>query len=118
MPKFLRKFESTAYVNNNSIEIAGNALCYTKSMDFLNRITDKLSALTVALKKQFETLRNQIRSPARGAVLASVTVRTIPLGVKYEYLIYIQQYGPPPDGIFNEDYLTIIRREHGIITSI
>ena len=99
MPKFIRQLGSTAYVNNDTIEIAGNALCYTKSMDFLNRITDKLSALTTALKTQFETLRNQIRTPARGAVLASVTVRTLPLGVKYEYLIYIQQYGPPPDGI-------------------
>jgi hypothetical protein len=36
------------------------------------------------------------------------------LGIKYEYVEYIKQYGPPPDGIFNEEKLAAIRIELGI----
>jgi hypothetical protein len=115
MPKLLRKLPSTAYVTNDTIQATGNALCYTKSLDFLGNLANKLSELTNSLKTQFDTLRNQIPSTTGGTILASVTIRSPPIGIRYEYFEYITRYGPPVDGIFNPDYLTVIRRELGIV---
>ncbi len=115
MPQYLKKLPSTAYVTNDTIRAVGNALCYTKAMDFLGNLANKLSELTSSLKQQFEALKNRIVTPARGPVLASITVKPPPIGIKYEYFEYVKRYGPPVNGIFDEGYLELIRRELGIV---
>ncbi len=115
MPRFITRPGSTYYLADSTIDHVGNELCYTKSMDFLETLSGKLKELTDALKIQFDDLRKQITVKARGPVLASVVAKTIPVGVKYEYVMYIKEYGPPVNGKFDENLLEGLRRQLGIV---
>lgn len=115
MPRYLEKPKGTAFLDDATLRDVSNAICYTKAMNFLDTIANKLKQLVISLKNQFERLKRQVVTRAQGPILASVTVRTIPLGVKYEYVEYIKRYGPPTNGIFDENLLIGLRNELGIV---
>ncbi len=55
-----------------------------------------------------------------GLVLAEIKNEVEPAGIKMEYIYYIQRYGPPKGGKFDETLLELIRAEirAGLITLV
>lgn len=115
MPRYLTRPGNTAYVCNSSTDMC-DAYCSAKTLSFFDILSDKLVLMAESINDQFEYLKKNIYVPAEGAVLASITMKPPPLGVKLEYIEYIKRYGPPTDGIFNEGLLQSLRTELGIIT--
>jgi hypothetical protein len=67
--------------------------------------------MTNSLKEQFEELKkNQGPIDTKGILLVNVEV-SANVSFRYEYVIYIQRYGPPTNGIFDPIYLDLIRAE-------
>ena len=52
------------------------------------------------------------------AFIVKVDATTIPVLPKMEYFLYIQRFGPPPTGIFDEQALDILRLELGMIREL
>jgi hypothetical protein len=86
------------------------------SLNFFTKLTEKMVIMVKSLKQQFEECRKQITTKAKGFLLAEVEVKTAPLNVKYEYIEYIKRYGPPTNGVFDEDKLKKLRTELGLDT--
>jgi hypothetical protein len=85
--------------------------CCPSSTKFLDTLTDKLIAMATALQTRIAELES--RPPPgqqRGVIFANVDVSER-VGVKFEYIIYLQRYGPPIAGIFDPIYLDLIRAE-------
>jgi hypothetical protein len=89
----------------------GNCCC-PSSTKFLETLTSKLVDMTESLKKQFEDLQANCQKPSnyRGLTLVSIEVKGSAT-IKYEYIIYLQRYGPPTNGQFDPIYLDLIRAE-------
>ena len=85
-------------------------------MNFLDTLTNKLLAMTESLQKQFDECVRPAQSGGgeRGVYLAKIDTPKMVLGVKYEYILYIQRYGPPENGIFDETIIGKLRAELGI----
>jgi hypothetical protein len=93
---------------------SGSGCCVCPSQTtFLTTLADKLKAMVESLQKQFEELRNKAITYGEGAILASVD-SSAAVGVRIEFIIYIQRYGPPTDGIFDTELLDEIRREYNL----
>ncbi len=68
--------------------------------------------MTDALKLQFENLRLEaLARSAEGPIMASITAPSLNLGIKFEFVQYINMYGPPPDGKFDPVILEQIRQD-------
>jgi hypothetical protein len=64
-----------------------------------------------SLKEQFaylESHSNANQQMAKGVIIAEIAVRAN-VNVRWEYVIYIQIYGPPARGQFDPVYLDQIR---------
>ncbi len=112
MPRFINKNLATI----NGAIVSGSdlypALYSAKSVEFFSTLSDKLVGMTESLKRQFEALRLEaLGRQAQGPVLASIDAPKMTLGVKYEYIEYINRYGPPADGKFDAALLAAIRQE-------
>lgn len=112
MPRFINKNIATL---NGSV-VSGSdlypALYSAKSVQFFSTLSDKLVSMTESLKAQFNALRIEaLGRSAEGAIFASITAPKLTLGVKYEYIEYINRYGPPADGKFDAGLLATIRQE-------
>jgi len=71
-----------------------------------------------SLKEQFAYLeKNSNQQMGKGVLLAS-TIVSARVSIKYEYIVYIEVYGPPIGGKFDPVYLERIRQqiEDGTIT--
>jgi hypothetical protein len=115
MPSYIVRNSSTsaAYGTERSGE------CCPSAVKFFGNLTDKLLNMAKSLKTQFEELRkNQGCHKTQGAILASVDVPVMNIGVKYEYIEYIKRHGPPIDGVFDNILLEAIRQELGITNTI
>lgn len=110
MPYFIAK-NSTLY---------NSRVCSTScpsAKKFLYNLADKLTTMTKSIDAQIKKIIHDCetgKEKAQGAVLTDIDTPKYTIVVKEEYLIYIRRYGPPENGIFNEDYLNIIRRELNI----
>jgi hypothetical protein len=83
------------------------------SITFFSKMSEKLLNMVKSLKKQFEAC-SKPTTQAKGAILAQIDTPQMVLGVKIEYLEYIKRFGPPSDGIFEENKLKQLRAELGI----
>ena len=96
-----------------------NNCCCPSSTKFLEKLTTKLIDMTTSLKQQFEDLKNNQKEfmgpPAPR--LVEITVNTN-VSVRRVYYLYLQRYGPPVNGIFDPDYITLLQAEldAGVIT--
>ena len=66
-----------------------------------------------SLKVQFAELKADTKGTlqkAQGAILSEIKVQG-GIVTKYEYIVYIQQYGPPIAGKFDPVYLERIRND-------
>lgn len=111
MPRFINK--NIASLNG---VISGSdlypALYSDKSVQFFSTLSDKLVTMTESLKLQFENLRIEaLARSAEGPIFASVVAPVLNLGVKGEYIQYINLYGPPADGKFDPILLERIRQD-------
>ena len=89
----------------------GGGCCCPSSTKFLDTLTDKLIEMTKSLKQQFsELVKPRPANGARGVFLAEVPVSAT-VNIKEEFIIYINRYGPPINGIFDPIYLDLIRAE-------
>jgi len=73
--------------------------------DFYIQIIDEM-LLTIEAIKQFSADRD------RGTALFSANIGINTVETKFEYMIYIDIYGPPPLGQFNEAVLAKIRKDY------
>lgn len=91
---------------------AGGAnCCCPSSTKFLETLTDKLIAMTQSLKQQFkDCMATPSANKGRGIILVNIEVNA-KVRFKYEYVLYVQRYGPPVNGIFDPVYLDLIRAE-------
>jgi hypothetical protein len=89
----------------------GTNCCCPSSTNFLATLTDKLYLMAQSLKEQFAYLESHSTSTqqmAKGVIIAEIAVKAR-VDVKWEYVIYIQMYGPPVKGQFDPVYLDQIR---------
>jgi len=87
--------------------------CCPSSTVFLDTLTTKLLAMTRSLQKQFEDLEKNQQPPSigpRAPRLAQISVSAT-VSVKYAYYIYVQRYGPPVNGKFDQLYIDLINAE-------
>jgi hypothetical protein len=107
----------------SGIDIQNGDLCSAyysaKSIPFFDTLAGKLLVMVQSLKEQFQELKTiAYKNVASGPFLASIEVTPPPIGVKYEYIEYINRYGPPADGIFDPVILNSLRIELGITTTV
>ena len=87
--------------------------CCPSSTVFLDKLTTKLIAMTRSLQQQFEDLKKNQKPPSTGPRaprLAEIKVSAV-VSVKYAYFIYVQRYGPPVNGRFDQVYIDLINAE-------
>ncbi len=114
MPRLITSIDKANY-SMTSGSVANDTQNQT-SIEFFATLSDKLVLMAESLKEQFDDLRKQVNAEfAKGAVLASIVAPKMSLGVKQEYIEYIKRFGPPPDGVFDEAILILLRAELGII---
>jgi hypothetical protein len=91
---------------------AGDNCCCPSSTKFLSELTNKLVDMTQSLKQQFADLQAMCDAgvKGKGELFATIEIAGT-LKPKYEYLIYLNRYGPPINGIFDPIYLDLIRAE-------
>ncbi len=97
---------------NGTRNPADNCCCPSSTL-FLSNLTNKLAEMTQALKQQFADLQANCHATgtkATGPIFAQIQVAGT-IKPKYEYLIYLQRYGPPINGVFDPIYLDLIRAE-------
>jgi len=106
---------STGIINNNGNGTNPNTSmcgCYCpSSTTFLSTLTDKLLEMAQSLKEQFAALEansNSTLQKAKGVIIAEITTQGS-ITTKWEYVLYIQIYGPPVQGQFDPVYLELIR---------
>lgn len=110
MPRFIDKNSATL----NGITVTGSdlypALYSAKSVEFFSTLSEKLVLMTESLQVQFDVLRKEaLARTAAGPIMGSVVAPKMTLGVRGEYVEYINRYGPPADGKFDEALLAAIR---------
>lgn len=89
-----------------------DAYCDTKFIGFIDELTTKLYKVVNKVKDDMATLRDAANGRcANGAILAEITPPKETLGVKREYIIYLERYGPPTNGIFDPALLSSIKAE-------
>ncbi len=65
-----------------------------------------------SIKQQFESIEN--RNMEGGIVLARAVLEPPPISAGAEYFEYVNRYGPPINGIFDESLLALVRKDLGI----
>lgn len=83
--------------------------------------TELISFLVKALQPTVSTMIDVVRAEMlkdAPTYLVKADLETIPVLPKVEYFIYVQRYGPPPTGIFDEQALDQIRLELGLIKAL
>lgn len=81
---------------------------------FFGTLATKLLDMAESIQQKMESLKHQVCAPSRGFLLAEIEAPRMILGVKYEYIEYIKRFGPPDNGIFDEERLKALREELGI----
>ncbi len=122
MPVYFTPISSTKPTATGQTQGTGsnaqnNSCCCPSTTKFFQELANKLKEMTLSLKEQFSKLQ---APPTSGLVLAEIKNEVEPAGIKMEYVYYIQRYGPPPAGKFDETLLDLIRAEirAGLITLV
>jgi hypothetical protein len=125
MPLYLQRGKVDARALSQSLIGAGinvqddlcEAYCNTKFIDFIDQLASKLHDAMIVQRDLIDRLQDEANARVgQGAILASITVPPQTLGIKYEYIEYINRYGPPSNGEFDNNLLNAIRIELGLST--
>lgn len=87
--------------------------CCPSTTKFFEDLVDKLEEMTKSLKQQFYEL-STVNNDGRGLILAEAEVKMPKIVVNQIYFIYVQRFGPPIEGKFDETLLDQLRAELGI----
>lgn len=105
MPVFITRTTDSGVVTN---------YCRDTSL-FFSKLAQKLLDMSIAIDKRIEKIKSEAYcKPGEGVFLASIEAPVMTVAIKYEFIEYIKQYGPPVDGKFDEEKLQLIREELGI----
>jgi hypothetical protein len=103
-------------INNNNNNNNNNCCC-PSTTTFFETLVNKLEEMVISLKVQFSELKTVIppsNRPNKALVIAEATVSAVPFIVRQEYMLYMQRFGPPQSGIFDETLLAGLRKELGL----
>ena len=82
---------------------------------FFSKLASKLLIMSETISQRMEEMKkNMCHKSERGVLLASIEAPVMTIAIKYEYIEYIKEYGPPTEGKFDEVKLTNIRNKLGI----
>jgi len=93
-------------------EMSKSFIKYNNSGTFVNFL---VSALQPIVSTIIPIVKKEVDSQA--VYIAKAEVSAPVVRPKMEYFIYIQRFGPPSDGAFDEQALNIIREELGLPVS-
>lgn len=95
-------------------QISGNS--NQNTIQFFDSLSTKLLEMSEAVQKRIDDIKANCTAPqkTKGISLVSIDTPSMLLGVKVEYLVYVQRYGPPTNGVFDEKKLEQLRIELGI----
>jgi hypothetical protein len=97
-------------INNNN-----NDMNSRDTIVFFSKLASKLLTMSETISERMEEMKKHICAKSEaGVLLASIEAPVMTIAIKYEYIEYIKQYGPPPEGKFDEDKLIKLRKELGI----
>lgn len=106
--------QQTTTTTDPTTTSSSSSCCCPSTTTFLSTLVDKLYTMASRLKDQFDALEAKTqRTPQRGIIFAEIDT-SVGVSIKYEYVIYIEKYGPPIDGIFDETLLAQIRAEMAV----
>ena len=93
--------------------------CDDNSMDlntafFFNQLATKLLEMSQSVQERLEAARKNCNQQQSGFLFASIDTPQMAISVGTEYILYVQQFGPPPNGKFCPEKLQQIRIEHNI----
>lgn len=117
MPLYLQLYPNNSAGFSNFCCTSSNIKC-SSAINFLDTLSSKLLDMANSLQQQFNECKQVTSTQEAGFILASIDAPKMTLGVKYEYIVYIQRNGPPPDGIFDETILAQLRVELGITSGL
>jgi hypothetical protein len=101
---------STLKVNNDQC----STIC-KDTTKFFGTLANKLLNMAEKIHDKIEKLKTEVcLRPQKGFVFAEIDAPKMVLGVRYEYVEYVRRYGPPENGVFDEERLEVIRSELGI----
>jgi len=124
--KILKPINMPSYIQINQLQNSGSGSgnCCCDSIDgnasiFFSNLAQKLLDMSKAIEKRIEDLSNKVCLPeSKGFLIASIETPSMMLGVNYEFVEYIKQYGPPQKGKFDPILLEKIRKELGIVSVV
>ena len=103
-PKYIRHLQKN--INN---------ICSRDTTIFFSKLASKILIMSETINDRINVIKSQVCTTSEsGILLASIEAPVMAIAIKYEYIEYIKQYGPPVEGIFDEDKLTNIRKQLGI----
>ena len=86
-----------------------------RDTSFFSKLASKILCMSETINERINIIKSQVcTTSSSGVLLASIEAPVMAIGIKYEYMEYIRQYGPPCEGKFDEVKLTKIRKELGI----
>ena len=111
MPVFLRS--GIKLSGKMSGLINGNCIIDKNSAMFFNTLSLKLLEMSETVEKRIEVIKKNCNENQRanGFLFASIDTPQMNISVGSEYVIYVQRYGPPPNGKFEPAKLELIRKE-------
>ena len=100
----------------------GSCCCDDNSMDrnsaiFFNQLATKLLEMSKSFQERLEEARKNCNQQQAGFLFASIDTPQMAISVGTEYIIYVQRFGPPPNGKFPPEKLAQIRMEFNIPSS-
>ena len=79
-------------------------------LGFLKKLVDKLEAVAESVLTNYGC-GGKRKLPEGSMVLVTAPVEVPRADIGLEYLVYVKRFGPPVNGIFEEEKLNIIRGE-------
>jgi hypothetical protein len=96
--------------NNNNSDINSR-----DTLVFFSKLASKLLTMSETISERMSEMKKHMCAKSEaGVLLASIEAPVMTIAIKYEYIEYVKQYGPPSDGKFDEDKLIKLRKELGI----
>lgn len=82
------------------------------TVSFISSVATKLLDLTKAIDLRIDTIKKNCKATTQEQfVFASIDTPNMNISVGAEYVIYVQRFGPPRLGKFDQDKLAEIRAE-------
>lgn len=114
MPSFLSSGRLGMMNQNDGCCCDDNSIDRNSAL-FFNNLALKLLEMSRSFEERIEQVKKNCGDKqVSGFILVSIDTPQMAISVGSEYVIYVQRYGPPPEGKFDPEKLTKIRTELNI----